>query len=273
MKTNLYLIETLSNLHVGSGDINYDVIDRQVQKDPTTQIPIIHSSSLKGAYREAVGEETNYTRFIFGPEPEKSDSHTTGAYTFFDAHLLSRPVRSNVKAYYMATCPTILESLKEDIGNFSAPMESEVKEDLKRLNDLNPSGPIVFDSANNNQNIYIESIESPATITDIKLSESTRQILGSPLVLLPDEMFKKLPLPIIARNRLENGKSENLWYEEVVPKKSRFYFILGKPDHIAEDDQVKAQKFDERFESLEMMQFGANRSIGYGFCRVEKVSS
>ncbi len=33
MKTELYKITTLSNLHVGSGDINFDVIDNQVQRD------------------------------------------------------------------------------------------------------------------------------------------------------------------------------------------------------------------------------------------------
>ncbi len=52
MKTELYKIITLSNLHVGCGDINFDVIDNQVQRDPITQLPNINSSSLKGAFRE-----------------------------------------------------------------------------------------------------------------------------------------------------------------------------------------------------------------------------
>jgi CRISPR-associated protein Cmr4 len=54
MKTTLYKINTLSNLHVGSGDINFNVIDNQVQRDPVTNLPNINSSSLKGAFREVV---------------------------------------------------------------------------------------------------------------------------------------------------------------------------------------------------------------------------
>ena len=49
MKTELYFIRAISNMHVGSGDINYDIIDRQVQKDPIEGIPVIHASGLKGA--------------------------------------------------------------------------------------------------------------------------------------------------------------------------------------------------------------------------------
>ncbi len=52
MKTELYTIETLSNLHVGAGDINFGVIDNQVQRDSVTNLPNINSSSLKGAFRE-----------------------------------------------------------------------------------------------------------------------------------------------------------------------------------------------------------------------------
>jgi CRISPR-associated protein Cmr4 len=51
-KIHSYLIECLSNLHVGSGDANYDVIDKKVQRDPVTNLPCIHSSGIKGAFRE-----------------------------------------------------------------------------------------------------------------------------------------------------------------------------------------------------------------------------
>jgi CRISPR-associated protein Cmr4 len=52
MKTELYKITTLSNLHVGSGEINFDVIDNQVQRDAISNLPNINSSSLKGAFSE-----------------------------------------------------------------------------------------------------------------------------------------------------------------------------------------------------------------------------
>jgi len=52
MKIELYTIKCLTNLHVGSGDINFNVIDNQVQRDSVTNLPNINSSSLKGAFRE-----------------------------------------------------------------------------------------------------------------------------------------------------------------------------------------------------------------------------
>jgi len=52
MNIDLYIIEALTNIHVGSGDINFDIIDNQVQKDAITGYPVIHSSSFKGALRE-----------------------------------------------------------------------------------------------------------------------------------------------------------------------------------------------------------------------------
>ena len=122
MKTELYKITTLSNLHVGAGDINFDVIDNQVQRDSITKLPNINSSSLKGAFREHFSKEgefqSNMVKYIFGPDNKSNDSHQTGAYSFFEAQLLSRPVRSSHKAFFNATSPKVLKSLLETIENF-----------------------------------------------------------------------------------------------------------------------------------------------------------
>jgi len=89
--------------------------------------------------------------------------------------------------------------------------------------------------------------------------------LGDDLVLFDEESFKQIDLPVIARNALdEDGISQNLWYEEVVPKHTRFFFCIGKPD---------SKGFENRFENEGgIVQFGANKSIGYGFSRVKKAS-
>ncbi|MDE5759515.1 MAG: hypothetical protein K2I11_00795, partial [Bacteroides sp.] len=52
MKTKMYVITTMSNLHVGSGEYNMGVIDNLVQRDVLNNYPNINSSSLKGALRE-----------------------------------------------------------------------------------------------------------------------------------------------------------------------------------------------------------------------------
>ena len=51
MPTAIYTIEAITNLHVGSGDVNYEIVDKEIQRDTATTLPTIHASSLKGAIR------------------------------------------------------------------------------------------------------------------------------------------------------------------------------------------------------------------------------
>lgn len=65
---------------------------------------------------------------------------------------------------------------------------------------------------------------------------------------------------MIARNCLnDQGISENLWYEEIVPHESVFYFpVLADNNYIEE--------FKNTMENI--IQFGANASLGYGLAKV-----
>ena len=51
-KNEAYIIRTKTNLHAGSGDTNFGIVDKQVQRDSISNLPIINSSSLKGAIRD-----------------------------------------------------------------------------------------------------------------------------------------------------------------------------------------------------------------------------
>jgi CRISPR-associated protein Cmr4 len=271
MKTDLYLITALSNMHVGSGDMNFDIIDRQIQKDPISGLPVIHGSSLKGAYREAAGEESNYTRFIFGPKATDDEAaHRPGAYHFYEARLLCRPVRSNRRPYYNATTPEILQEFLDTAASFGIALDESLKSELAKLAGLQPAIgiPIVLEEATE---VLIENME--AIDKKITLSDATRTLLGQNLCLMHHKDLAALPLPVIARNQLEDGTSKNLWYEEVLPRYSRLYFLIGKPDHIDPADEEKAKEFEKRFERRHTMHFGANKSIGYGYCNVKRINS
>ena len=81
--------------------------------------------------------------------------------------------------------------------------------------------------------------------------------------VISEEEFRTIALPVLARNKLENGKSVNLWYEEVVPHKSLFSFVV-----LAEDaDKALLDAFVEKVNG-KIIQFGGNASIGYGLCKV-----
>lgn len=273
MKTELYKITTLSNLHVGSGDINFDVIDNQVQRDSITKLPNINSSSLKGAFREhftSDGNESNMVKYIFGPENNSNDSHQTGAYSFFEAQLLTRPVRSNVKSHFNATSKNIIKNLIETIENFEIEFDNEIKNELEKLLkiDVKKDSPVIFE---NITNAYLEDSKAISNNFDIS---KLKEFLGEDLALFDDIELSELDLPVLARNALENGVSQNLWYEEVVPKKSTFFFCIAKPTNLDEKDyEQKIKGFENRFNSEgSKLQIGANKSIGYGFTKVQKVS-
>ena len=272
MKVELYKIETLSNLHVGSGDINFDIIDNQVQRDAVTKLPNINASSLKGAFREAFSQEEGskaLVSYIFGPENNSNDSHQTGAYSFFEAQLLTRPVRSNVKAYFNATSPSVIVNFLEMIENFNIELENSLVDALRGLAALKveTASPLIFE---NISNAILEDDKAKVSNFDIS---SLEEFLGKDIALFSDEDFKKLELPVLARNALENGISQNLWYEEIVPKKTKFFFYIAKPDNVDEKDAKKIAGFENRFNTEgSMVQFGANKSIGYGFSKVTKVS-
>jgi len=268
MRVDLYKIECLTNMHVGSGDINFDIVDNQVQRDAITNLPNINSSSLKGAFREyfsSKDDTKNLVEYIFGPENTDNDSHKTGAYSFFEANILTRPVRSNKKAYFNATSPEVLNNLLQMCDTFS--IDLDTKEALETLAKLNPLKPIIFEDI---KGVILEDKEAEYKKVD---TSSLKELLGEDLALFSDDEFKKLDLPVLARNQLENGESKNLWYEEIVPKKSKFYFFIAKPTNIEEKDkQEKIDGFDRRFENEgDIVQIGANKSIGYGFCKVEVV--
>jgi CRISPR-associated protein Cmr4 len=104
------------------------------------------------------------------------------------------------------------------------------------------------------------------------------------LAIFNDEDFNEAVsnLPVIARNALDNGKSVNLWYEEVVPRESIFYTVLCYYNNI--DDTKKDQrgrsdknKFDMAYKLFEekllkdSIQIGANASIGYGITNFLKI--
>lgn len=75
-----------------------------------------------------------------------------------------------------------------------------------------------------------------------------------------DDLCSDDSLPIIARNCLENGESVNLWYEQVLPSQSVLATIIMTPNG---DDLDLLND--------EIVQIGANATIGYGYCKFRKL--
>lgn len=270
-KNKAYLIRTKTNLHVGSGDINFGIVDKQVQRDTITNLPVINASSLKGAIKDHFDEvikndtETSQTFLkLFG------DEESQGLLKYIDAKLLFLPLRSNKKPFYHVTSQSNLQEMKNFLNSMGINISFDQIEDTENS--------IVI---GNEKDVVVEDVGCESVQMDIQDITSLFGIQN--LAVFTDEDFNEAVsnLPVIARNNLEEGK-ENLWYEEVVPRESIFYTVLnyydnfndsgadkrGKTDKTVFERQIK--KFDEKLLS-DFIQIGANASIGYGICSFSKL--
>lgn len=276
MKTEFYVLTTMSNMHVGSGEYNVGVIDNLVQRDVINKFPNINSSSLKGAFREFFKSEKNddFIKRVFGSAPKAQDDKASGSFRFFEANILSYPVRSNVVAYLRAVSIDVLKEFLLKIKMFQK--QNDYRELVNVLNfltdiDVKEKKPIVFNTKLDNA--IVEDFELKAGIYSKDLDDTMRAALykyfGKRVVLLHNNDFQRLcgenMLPVISRNYLESGESKNLWYEEVVPRLTQFYFPVMEEDRDADDFESKL--------SDSLIQFGGNASIGYGYSKIEPILS
>ena len=45
-------MKCITNLHAGNGDVNYNIVDNEVERDPIFGYPTVNASGVKGALRE-----------------------------------------------------------------------------------------------------------------------------------------------------------------------------------------------------------------------------
>jgi CRISPR-associated protein Cmr4 len=291
-KNIAYIIRTKTNLHAGSAESGFGIIDKEVQRDTITPLPVINASSLKGAIRDHFKEELADSnelpeqsdlvkpftfRAVFGDEQKEEtlseDDKPTyaklpkqGLVKFLDARLLFLPLRSNKRPFYHVTSHAMLREAEA----FLKQMGVEVDFGLEGL----PSqANVVIDA----QEAVVEDVTCAPAQGDIAKLKALFGI--EHLAIFDEEDFAEAltSLPVIARNQLDNGKSNNLWYEEVVPRESIFVTTLcyydnfdeSRKDSKGRSDRDKFVKTFARFEQKllsDHIQIGANASIGYGIC-------
>ncbi|MEL7220723.1 MAG: type III-B CRISPR module RAMP protein Cmr4, partial [Bacteroidota bacterium] len=242
--TDTYLIRAISNLHPGSGQADFGIIDKHVQRDPVTNLPIIFASSIKGAMRELFhthpkvtgGEELT----IFGSDvagklatkeatttSKKAKALIQGSYRFLDAHLLSLPIRSSKYFYFPAICPEIIVDFLQHLQDVGHPQAQAWQQRLGSLDSVTTAYYYTGDSADN-QPIRMEDIRvTPltGTIEQPVINALCELLRVHRIAIITAADFRQLAdnLPTVARNYLNDGISDNLWYEEMVPRESRFY--------------------------------------------------
>jgi CRISPR-associated protein Cmr4 len=275
MTPTLYTITAQTNLHAGSGDMNYGMIDKLVQRDTLTKLPCIFSHSLKGSLREycegiadingvfmdKVFGKTNRSKELKPKTAIMGEEGKSGEYIFMQANLLSIPIRSDVQPFFRCTSHKILE----DLCNMLQILDKIGKNHTiyEEINKLKTDKALILNK--NLAKCHLED-QKDVALTAI-LSPELSKLLGEDTIILPDEKLQKLidnhHLPVIARNHLENGQSTNLWYEQILPRQTKFTAIILSP---SEGDSLK-----KVIEKAKLIQIGANATVGYGYCKFEAI--
>ncbi len=256
MNTTLLKMECLTDLHVDSGESNYNIIDNEVQKDLNGN-PTVHSSGIKGAMREYFSEhlDNDNLKKIFGKPSTKDDADGGGMYKFFDAKFIARPLRlagSVHPSVLAATVPALNDMLYlldcfncNPFGIHELPFPNFGKNNF-----------LVTANFGNEAEIKVEGEPTGflSYAEEDKLSK-LRLFLGERFAIAKELDPSRYPLPVTARNKV--GDDNNLWYEEVVPAKSVFFTLILSPEPNLELD----------FARHSILQFGGNASIGRGFTK------
>ena len=262
----IYLIEALTNLHVGDMGTSCSIVDKTVQRDALTNYPTIYATSLKGALRAAAEAslEPAAVKAIFGGEKQAISKGNT---SFNDAHLALYPVRGNARPYYLATCPAMLSDVSrlcELTGNTALRDALNAVKGLQAgtLYGAGPDQPWV-------EEWVLARRDAPEAVSKLLKLLAPEE---KHLVLLTDAQMNEVmdALPVVARNFLENGISRNLWYEEFVPRRSIFLTAILSQN--AGDEKALDQVLlGGDGKSLKTVQIGANATVGYGVCHFRKL--
>lgn len=263
--TNFWLLRAVTNLHAGSGDADYGIVDKHVQRDPVTDLPVINASSIKGAFREAFEDNLSEGKVtdIFGSKNRggRADDLKQGKYRFYSAKLLALPVRASEDFYFMATCPELLADFVKDAATFDVELDATLKGNIQNLlkNKPEPGKPHRYGGSE--RQVRLEDWTSVKQTGESGLEA----LLGERVAVLHAKDFKVLSdeLPVIARNHLENGISVNLWYEQVVPREARLYCPMYCPDKTLEEIFTTAKN--------NLLQLGGNATVGYGLTKFTKL--
>ncbi|MEW6194395.1 MAG: type III-B CRISPR module RAMP protein Cmr4 [Bacteroidota bacterium] len=271
-KYQAFIITTLTSTHLGSGETHIGVIDNLVQKDPVTKIPVFHSSGIKGALKWHFKNHPSLNiNVIFGKEDDQP-----GHLIINEATLITLPLRSTHKVYFECSSPLVLEEYFESLNNFLS-----ISKDISTFINYLRTQTSDFQMFDECQNIEIEDycnsskidFGSTGELNEVKkLLKDYCHIDLSRFAIFKDEIFQDIcehNLPIIARNQInEDGTSGNLFYEEVLPRRTKMSLILGDDGTLNSDFSSFC---DEIVKTTEIIQFGANYSVGYGFTKISKM--
>ncbi|MCL2410414.1 MAG: type III-B CRISPR module RAMP protein Cmr4 [Treponema sp.] len=296
--------KAVSGIHAGTGS-DLGLVDLPIQRERHSGLPKIESSGVKGCIRDEFEQieksdpETLPGDFIdiaFGPD-NIGDKHS-GSIAFTDARLLLFPVRSAKGVFAYATCPYILNRLKEDFalaGIDIDSIDSCAGIDNIDNNALVSSNKLII----SNGKVILEeyTIEAEENDFAVKLAEKVAiwlkldisDYIKNNLIILSDNDFKDFAqnnTEIITRTRINNDTGTvvkgGLFTEELLPSETVMYSLVMTSKIFIDEESKKTSETLKKAGSDDgkylldtisknmpkYIQIGGNATIGKGLCRV-----
>jgi len=195
------------------------------------------------------------TKFLF-------DKYSTSVFDFMQATLLSIPVPSDKLQYVNCTSQMTIAQLDKINLLFNLCIGNDI------LNIFKITESSLDQYYGNSGSIKLKGLTKHLTENNREANENQKLFWGSTPSLISKTEFQEITndrnLPTNPRNRLENGESKNLWYEQFIPHETRFYTIIFSPDH------PDSNEFHNAIDG-KIINIGGNITVGFGKCLFTKI--
>lgn len=283
MIKKLMYLYTLSSVHPGIGS-STEVIDLPIQREKTTEYPVIFGSTLKGALRDNFDKKT--ANDLFGSEETQGENVYASAVSVSDAKILLFPVKSGKGVFIYLTCPNVIKRFERDLKVINRNYSSGINDIKDVLISENCSDLLINDT------LIIEEFsfrnpEKSKLVTDFGkfLAKEIfngsigfdywKQKIEKHIVIVSDDNFKffvKSSTEVVTRIKINDEtkvvEKGALWTEENIPSDTIFYSIAIFDKSRNEKEKLEEKNVFEKFKNVvdkKTISIGGNITVGRGF--------
>jgi CRISPR-associated protein Cmr4 len=279
--TRLLFMYAETSIHAGTGS-TVSVVDLPIQRERTTQYPVIQGSGVKGALRHQSLTRNGDVSLVFGDDSKDGSTHA-GAVSFGDARIVLFPVRSLAGVFAYVTSPDILARTMRDM--YHAGLQVETPPAFAQDRCLVASGSIVRAAGTvvleefsfvPEKSEYVDRLADWLSNNALPQSDGYlywRDTLKSRLVILPDDDFRDFVLhstEVATRVRINAGTKTvadgALWTQEFLPSDSLLVSTVVVRKARGDSGQdVEAMQEQLLAMTPERIQIGGDETTGTGF--------
>lgn len=293
--TTLYLyVET--PLHAGTGS-GLSSIDLPIQRERTTQYPMIQGSGIKGKLRATAEDDFKDEKkvaAIFGPSNKGDEANDhAGALIAGDARILLFPVRSLNGVFAYTTSYDVLSRFKRDMERgrtepvlpWNVPDYVPDKALVTTTSEVQANNTIVledfsFEAQADKQVDAIANWIAQSALPDLGAGNYWSNKVKNSLVVLPNDDFRDFSLyatEIITRVRIDRAKKTvekgALWTEEHLPTDTLLYVPIYATKARNNGSTMEAKEVLDTVKPLgagkgNYLQFGGDETVGRGLVRI-----